>query len=279
MTPECGALNTGLEWGGAIAAAIALGIVFFRGRAKWNPFIFGREAVIIAVGLLTYFGVRGLTEGSLDAALAHSQSIVDLERSLGIFWEPDLQSSIADQDCMVAVANWVYIWWHWPIIAVAAVWLLLNRPGTYTRFRNAFLISGGIGLVVFATYPVAPPRLLGGLDVIDTVSIHSGGYRVLQPPAFTNQYAALPSLHYGWNLLIGLALLREAPALLARLFGLLMPVAMAAAVVLTANHYIIDAVAGAALALFGLLVAVNLGRIRGGALRLRRGRAPCGARG
>ncbi len=268
MSPFCDALNDGLEWGGLLLA-VSLGTLFVvRGRRRLNRASVMRQPLIIAVAYVTYFGVRSLTEGSAGPAIENAGHAVDLERALGIYWEQDMQSFIAGSDCVVAVANWVYIWWHWPVIGVAAVWLLLNRPDTYYRNRNAFLISGGIGLIVFATFPVAPPRLVPGLDVIDTVTLHSRGYRVMQPPAFTNQYAAMPSLHYGWNLLIGIAILRQAPLPAARVFGAAMPVAMLLAIIVTANHYIIDAVAGAALALFGLWVAGHLDDIRGALLRL-----------
>jgi membrane-associated phospholipid phosphatase len=126
--------------------------------------------------------------------------------------------------------------------------------------RNALLISGAIGLVIFATFPVAPPRLTD-LAVVDTVTLHSNAYRVLQPPAFVNQYAAMPSLHFGWDLLIGLALIRTATSRPMRLLGWIMPVLMAVAVILTANHYILDVFAGGAVALTGLLFAWCLQRI------------------
>jgi membrane-associated phospholipid phosphatase len=83
--------------------------------------------------------------------------------------------------------------------------------------------------------------------MVDTVTVSSHAYRVLQPPMFTNQYAAVPSLHVGWDLLMGLAIAVAARRLWVRLLGVVMPVAMAIAVVLTANHYVVDAIAGAAL--------------------------------
>src|SRR6185312_9767346 len=118
--------------------------------------------------------------------------------------------------------------------------------GVYFRLRNAMLISGAIGLVIFTLFPLAPPRL-AELGLVDTVTRSSDAYRVLQPTMFTNQYAAMPSLHVGWDLLVGLAILAAARGPLLRAFGAVMPVLMVAAVVLTANHYIVDAIAGATL--------------------------------
>jgi membrane-associated phospholipid phosphatase len=116
------------------------------------------------------------------------------------------------------------------------------------------LLSGVIGLVIFASFPVAPPRLAEPGVVVDTVTLHSHAYRVLQPAAFTNPYAAMPSLHVGWNLLVGITLARTSRSRAVRLFGWLMPVAMVLAVVLTANHYLLDAVCGALIALGSLSI-------------------------
>jgi membrane-associated phospholipid phosphatase len=123
--------------------------------------------------------------------------------------------------------------------------------------RNAFLISGAIGLVCFALFPVAPPRLLDE-GWVDTVTERSEAYRVLQPPVFVNQYAAMPSLHVGWDLLIGISLVRLARRRTVKALGVVLPAAMFLATVLTANHYIIDGAAGAALALGALWAAYRL---------------------
>ena len=96
------------------------------------------------------------------------------------------------------------------------------------------LLSGAIGMVIFALWPVAPPRL-ADLGLVDTVTEYSRSYRVLQPPAFTNQYAAMPSLHMGWDLLIGLAIIVAASRLWVRVIGGLLPVLMGWAVVATAE--------------------------------------------
>jgi hypothetical protein len=123
---------------------------------------------------------------------------------------------------------------------------------------NAFLLSAAIGMVIFALFPVAPPRLMPGLDLEDTVTRHSHSYRVLQPPGLTNPFAAMPSLHFGWNLLAGIAIFREARHPLARAFGVVMPVMMFSAIVLTANHYILDGLVGGALTTVCLLIAIYL---------------------
>lgn len=224
-----------------------------------------REAALVVAAYFAYFLVRGATEGNVDVAFSNARGLIDFERAAGMYHERWLQDLITGRQWMVDVANWVYVWGHWPVIALAATWLFLARRRRYYVYRNAFLISGAIGLVVFALYPVAPPRL-SDAGITDTVTLYSSAYRVLQPPALVNQYAAMPSLHFGWNLLIGIALVREAPRWEARVFGLMLPPLMWLSVVMTGNHFIIDTVAGAALALFGLAAASLMAS---GALTLR----------
>jgi membrane-associated phospholipid phosphatase len=217
----------------------------------------GKELGVALLAALAYFAVRSLTEGSTEDALRNANRIERFEDWLGILVEPHLQNMITGSTLLVNIVNWIYIWAHWPLIIVVAAWLIRSHPETYHLTRNAFLISGGAGLIVFAAFPVAPPRLTD-MDVLDTVTQHSNAYRFLQPPAFTNQYAALPSLHFGWNLIIGIAIYSVATTRWLKAFAVVIPIAMALAVVLTANHYIVDAVAGAVFALAGLWVALKL---------------------
>jgi small-conductance mechanosensitive channel len=232
-----------------------------------------REFALVAAGVLVYFGVRGLT--ITDTALARSNAldIVGFERHLHVYVEPRIQDLVDDSSRFTAVMNWIYIWGHWPVISLVLLWLLLQHPAGYRVTRNAMLLSGLVGLVVFATFPVAPPRL-AGLGLVDTVTDYSSSYRVLQPPAFVNQYAAVPSLHVGWDLLMGIALVTYSSHVVVRVIGVLLPALMAFAVIATANHYLTDAVLGVTLVLLVLAVARRLERRRGGWPSIPRQRSP-----
>ena len=210
------------------------------------------EAGILIPAYFAYFTVRGLVEAREAQAFHRSIDIIELEQTLGIFWEPDLQHAILQFDWGVNVANWTYVWGHWPVIVFAAAWLFLLHRDAYSVYRNAFLISGAIGLVIFYALPVAPPRFMDAWGFVDTITERSHAYRALQPPAFVNQYAAMPSLHFGWNLLIGIAIFQHSRSILTKAIGVALPVLMFASIVLTANHYIIDGLAGGTLALLGL---------------------------
>ena len=216
-----------------------------------------RELLLVAAGFLVYFGVRAVTQGSHAEAVENARTLMSVERWLGIYWEPSIQAAVTDHHWLVTLVNWVYIWGHWPLIAAVAVWLFTRRPEAFRRTRTAFFVSGAIGMAFFILYPVAPPRLVDA-GFMDTVARYSHAYRALQPPSLVNRYAAFPSLHFGWDLLIGLALVANARSIAARALGVAMPVAMAVAVVLTGNHWIIDVVAGAAISLLGLAIATRL---------------------
>ncbi|MER5912997.1 phosphatase PAP2 family protein [Streptomyces sp. NPDC001982] len=200
--------------------------------------------------MIGYFGVRGLTDSSQARALHNAAWVEAAERGLHLGWESRLQSLVVDDHAITRILNWIYIFGHWPVIALTLIWLLSRHPELYARAAGAMLLSGAAGLVIFAAFPVAPPRL-AGLGMSDTVTEQSHAYRVLQPPAFTNQYAAMPSLHVGWNLIMTMAILAATRKVWLRVLAVALTVSMDATVVLTANHYVIDALAGAALAHLG----------------------------
>ena len=215
------------------------------------------QIVLIGICFLVYFGVRGLTTGAVARANENARSLVDLEGTLGILWEKGSQATIIGHDALVTLANWVYIYGHLPLLAVTACWLFARRGERFLVLRNAIFISGAIGIVIFAAFPMTPPRL-EILQVIDTVTERSHTYRAIQPPALTNQYAAFPSLHFGWNLLLGIVMVGAVRNIGAKILWAATPVAMALAVVLTGNHYVLDVVAGGVVALAGLVAAEYL---------------------
>jgi len=223
-------------------------------RTQGKLAVVARELLVVLIAAAVYWGGRGLTEGSHSLAVRNGLHMVDFEKTIGIFWEMDLQEAVRDNDAIVTAMNWIYIYFHWPVIIAVGIWSFIRHPASYYTTRNAFLVSGLIGLAIFIFFPVAPPRLLD-IGFVDTVTERSNSYRVLQPPALTNQYAAMPSLHFGWDLLVGIVLVQNAGWLVFRVLGAVLPAAMAVAIVLTANHFIIDAIVGGGLALFGLWLA------------------------
>jgi hypothetical protein len=221
-----------------------------------------REVTLIATAALLYTLVRGLTSDRIAVAFDNAEQVIAFERALGIFVEPELQGAILGNDVLVRAVNLLYIG-YWPMIMVTLGWLLVRRPAQFPRFRNAILASGALSLVIFALYPLAPPRFLPQYGFVDTVEQSASTYRTLTDPSLVNDYAAMPSLHFGWVLLLGIALVTLARHRVTRIAGVVLPVLMFASIVLTANHYLVDGLVGGAVILFGLGVAVRLERRTG----------------
>ena len=220
-----------------------------------------RELVIVGFAAAVYGAVRAVTEGSVAQAVANAEAIERTEHILGIGWEQTVQSFIIGSTALVTLANWIYIFGHWPVILGAAMVLYVSRPTHYRVLRNAIITSGLIGFLFFYAFPTAPPRL-ADLGLADTVLEHSHAYRALQPPSLTNQYAAMPSLHFGWNLLVGLVLFAAFTSVAVRAFAVAMPVAMGFAVIATANHFVLDVAVSTVVVGIGLAAAVVLERHR-----------------
>lgn len=212
-----------------------------------------KQTALIGSAVLFYFAVRGQTEGAEATAVENGRWILAREADIGIDIEASLQN-LTDSWSLTTLANWVYIWLHWPVIIITLLWLHHDRIASFLLLRNALFISGAIGLVIFVSVPVAPPRLID-LGFVDTVTEHSNSYRVLQPPGLVNQYAAVPSLHVGWNLLVGIVLFEAARSTAVRVFAVVSPILMGLAVVATANHYVVDGIIGSLVALMGLWIA------------------------
>jgi len=253
------------------------------------------EAAIVAVAFLLYFGVRGGVVDRPEAAYRHALDIIDVQRSLGFFWEDDLNNWVKDKLFVAQAMNLIYFYLHFPLIIVFGIWLYYFRREKYTLTRDAFLASGAIALIVYWAYPVAPPRELPELaqrfdlnapayvrGFVDTLEVHLGyAYDTQSTHWFVNPYAAMPSLHFGWDLLLGLGIIwaawpgggdrsaTSAPhrgAFSGRWFwalaaiGVVLPLLQVFSITMTANHFLLDAVAGGIVAMLGIGLAAALQR-------------------
>jgi hypothetical protein len=219
-----------------------------------------REVGIIGLAAYIYFFVRGLIHAREAEAVDNANWLVSQEKWLGIFHEQALQEKILGHQWLVDIFNSIYIYGHWPVVVGTLTWLFLRHREVFPVFRTAMVASGLMGFFFFFLFPMAPPRFLADYGFIDTVTLHSEAYRVLQPPSLTNQFAAMPSLHVGWNLLMGVAIVTYSSGRFWKIFGVIMPLAMYLATILTANHYFLDGVVGTALALTGLAIAWRISR-------------------
>ncbi|MBI2724193.1 MAG: phosphatase PAP2 family protein [Chloroflexi bacterium] len=217
------------------------------------------EIGLSVVAFLLYFIVRGLVVDREGEALDNAQRIMRFERAIGIFWEPRLQEWVLPRQEWINVFNFIYFWLDFPLIVGIGFWLYFFRRHQYTIARDAILLSGAIALVIYNFFPVMPPRLLPTGEFVGTIEKYNQlSYQAQSLKAFVNPYAAVPSLHFGWAMIIGGALVVSVRNPLVRLFGLFLPWAQFAAIVFTANHYIVDAVAGMVVGLAGLALAAAL---------------------
>jgi hypothetical protein len=234
------------------------------GGVQWRVVL--REVSFIAAAALLYSLVRGRTDDRVEAAFDNAEQVISLERWLGIFIEADVQRFALRGESVVDLVNAIYIS-YWPIVFGALAWLLLRHPSRYPLYRNALLASGALSLVVFSLYPLAPPRFLPEYGFVDTIASESEGYRSFNASALVNEYAAMPSLHFGWVLLLAIAVVALVPNRAVRAVAVAVPVLMLAAIVLTGNHYLIDAAVGGVIVLAGLWIALALRRRFGGGAR------------
>jgi hypothetical protein len=231
------------------------------------------EAIIVVCSFLVYFSIRAAVASRGGEAFANAYDIIALERHLGLYHELTMQSWILDRYWAIRLANTVYFWGHMPTLIFFAVWLYTQRRGSYFVIRNAFLASGFVAVIIYATYPLAPPRLMPLEGFIDTMAIYDRlGYNAQETEAFVNQYAAMPSLHFGWSMLIGGAVAVVSRSMITAIAGILWPVAMFFSIVMTANHFIVDAIAGGIVALIGLAIAFGIRRAQRYAVQTLTGR-------
>ncbi len=219
------------------------------------------ELALVALAFLLYFTVRAMVVERAGEALANANHIIDFERVTGIFWEPRLQRVVLGRQPLIQLFNVIYFWLDFPLIVVFGLWLYFFKRHEYTVARDAVLLSGAIALVIYNLYPVMPPRLLPTHEFVGTVEKYSHfSYQAQSTQAFVNPYAAVPSLHFGWAMIIGGIMYLTTRNWLIRPFGLILPWAQLAAIVFTGNHFILDALAGLIVCLVGLVLALGMQR-------------------
>ena len=197
--------------------------------------------------LFIYFFVRGGRPDDIESSLARGLQIIDLEKRLGIFTELEWQAAFLPYDLLIDIANQVYAWGHYPVLAAIGLWLAIKNPSRFRFIRNVMLLSGLVGIAAYWLLPTAPPRLihLSGVDFGFVDTVHGSADVVyLQPAPFVNDFAALPSFHFGWIALASAAIWVNTANPFLRAFAVAMSVVMWWAIVVTGNHFFFDMIAG-----------------------------------
>lgn len=217
---------------------------------RWNGFQW--QVALMLPPALLYFVVRDLSAGQEAEAFENASSIVSLQKTLGLDWEAALQQRALDTEWIINAVNWIYIYGHFPLLLTVLILLFGLSKRDFVTLRNALVASGAVGLVCFALYPVAPPRLFAPDQFFDSLGELSTSYQILQNPKVTNQFAAVPSFHVGWNLLAATAVWRATRFRPLKVLAALVPVLMMISVLLTANHWVLDIIAGVGVAMIGV---------------------------
>ncbi|MGW1183410.1 bifunctional glycosyltransferase 87/phosphatase PAP2 family protein [Streptomyces drozdowiczii] len=218
------------------------------------------ELLLIRVVYSAYAHVRLAATAGRATAERHGRQIHSAEQWLHIDVEHRINHAVAGVGRLRDFFDYYYSTFHFVVpLAILAV-LYVRRPADYRWARSTLGFATLLALVGFWLYPLAPPRLMPGLGFIDTVhgvqDFTKPDYGALT--AVTNQYAAMPSLHFGWSLWCGVIIVLLAPKAWMKALGVLHPLLTVSAIVATANHWVLDAVGGAAVVALGFLIAYVL---------------------
>lgn len=215
-----------------------------------------RQLALWAVADLLYEGVRGIVAGRTDVALANGRAIISLEKATGTFWEPHLQSLILGHRELIEALNWIYLNAQFTVNLLFLAILYMIRNDIFYFVRNMFFVAMGVALAVHLALPVAPPRLFPQYGFVDTIhQIADINQDTGTVSLFVNPYAAVPSMHMCFALLVGASAMRLTKRLWLRLLAGLYPLLVLTVIVATANHFVIDAAAGAVVAVVAAVVA------------------------
>lgn len=227
------------------------------------------ELALFLGAYMVYLLTRGLIfSDQSSTGLVNAGRVINLEKSLGIFWEPGWQTWILSNAQGVArFFNWTYILTYWPIIMLAGLALFCANQPRYRYYRSVVVINLAFALPIFMLFPVTSPFNVTAYFVNTIQELGPSLYGSPEMATFYNAHAAMPSLHFSWTVILGVLFLRSFKGWF-RLIGVVYPVTTFFAIILTGNHFILDAVAGGLLALIAF--AVMEIAFRGGLYRGRR---------
>jgi hypothetical protein len=237
-------------------------------RLPW----WARELALLVGVYVVYSLGRLVVGGDVGAAMNRGAELVSFESQLSWLSEVRLNEALQSVPVLAVAAAYWYSLLHYTVTPVVLVWLRRRHPGSYGSARTALVVATLLGLVGFWLYPTAPPRMLADHGFVDTLAAFSNwGWWSTDASApkglggLTNELAAMPSLHVGWAVWVGFYVATHAERRLVRGAAIAYPVITTLVVVATANHYWLDAVAGAALvaAVIGVVTVVSRAKVGG----------------
>ncbi len=219
--------------------------------ARW----FARDLVVVLGVIGVYFLLRGSAPDRMEFSVTVTNALIAFEREIGVFWEPQIQEWSIRSHPVKEFANFVYAYLHFPVLGAVAIWLWLKERRSFLFMRNVMFVSMLFGLVFYYLFPAAPPRLmeLHGHDLgfVDTVFGGDTNVSYAQPSLILNEYAAIPSFHFGWIALASAAIWVNTRSVAVRSMAVALTVVMTWAIVASANHLFVD------MALGGLVIVAS----------------------
>ncbi|OAI40576.1 hypothetical protein AYO38_05745 [bacterium SCGC AG-212-C10] len=223
-------------------------------------FAFDFAVVLSVVGV--YFLLRGAAPDRQAFATSVTEHIVSFEQTLHIFWEPRIQELSIRYHPVQEVANFTYAYLHFPVLGAVGVWLWFRQRERFVFIRNVWFVSMLFGLVFYFAFPAAPPRLLAmnGIDLGFTDTVFGGNTAVnyAQPSLILNEYAAIPSFHFGWIALAAAAIWVNTDSRVLRGAGVGLAVLMTWAIVASANHFFFDMALGGVVIMVSWRIAAHI---------------------
>ncbi|WP_084718828.1 phosphatase PAP2 family protein [Streptacidiphilus carbonis] len=213
------------------------------------------ELLLIGISYWVYSLVRNAVPEMQNRAERNAHDVWHLEQTLGFAWEKSINHAFDSVGWLITGMNYYYATLHFIMTIGVLVWLFRTQPGRYAAARFALFVTTAIALFGYYFYPLAPPRLMDGGGFVDTVAKHHtwGSMASGDMATVSNQFAAMPSMHIGWSLWCGLTLAFLARRRWVRVVALLYPLATLLVIVASANHFFMDAVAGATCTGIGLV--------------------------
>jgi hypothetical protein len=223
-----------------------------------------RQVLLFVAALYAYALVRGLADqpGVTIEAFENGRAIMSIERALGFFVEPSIQAWAMGSGLVIDLASWIYINAQTSVTLGALVFIYLFRNPSFYFVRNMVMVAMAIALVGYLVLPTAPPRFFPEWGFTDSVSEFAGVSHDSDVAALFNPYAAVPSMHVAYALMIGWSLARLVRHRVARALWLAYPLLVTFVIVVTANHFLADALLGALTAGLAALAARELARAR-----------------
>jgi hypothetical protein len=201
-----------------------------------------------------YEATRGLVAGDATVAFRHAHEVVSLERSLHVFVEAPVQHTALAVPGLIGTLGFAYLTLHLSVSGGLLLWLHRRRPTAYPFVRTTLLLATALAVIGYVVFPTAPPRL-SGVGIADTVSGGDVDLNTGLVSSLYNPFAAVPSLHIGYALIVGASVARHASHPFTRLAALAYPPFVLLVIVATGNHFLLDAAAGAVVAGIAVLAA------------------------